>query len=120
MSLKLEYIGAGELARELIGRVPTIVRRQIASGIRRRPRSRPTPAQRDEDANAVVATFERPDGPPVPLLGGYRRRIKPRWAQGFWAVKVLVHLEQAVTLPPHAIELATALAYRAHPAAIAA
>ena len=109
MSLALDHIAARDLARELLERIPTIVRGQLTRSMRRRPRAVAVPQVRAADDRATFATFTRGDAPSLALLNGYRRRIKPRWVQGYWPVAALFHLEAAVPVPPSARELAETL-----------
>ena len=109
MSLELDHIAARDLARELLERIPTIVRGQLTRSMRRRARRIPVPQPRAGEDRGSFATFTRPDAPPLSLLGGYRRRIKPRWAQGYWPVASLLQLDASVPLPPSAHELADTL-----------
>lgn len=107
MSLALDYISTRDLARELLARVPTILRGQIARAIQRKPKARPASAGRFD--RTVFATFTRDDGASMALWEGYRNRIKGRWRQGFWPVRVLLHLDRHVELSPALRELAAAV-----------
>ncbi len=108
MSLQLDDIPARQLARELVTRVPTILRGQLARAFRHAPKSAPASAGAGGARfdRTVFATFTRKDGVSMPLWGGYRNRIKARWRQGFWLVRVLLHLDQEIVLPHELRELA--------------
>ncbi|MEC7901265.1 MAG: class I SAM-dependent methyltransferase [Acidobacteriota bacterium] len=107
MSIQLDHLPAGELAKELLDRTPAILRRRLAQAFRRTTKSRPVSAGANAFDRSVFANFTRDDGTSVPLWSGYRNRIKAQWTGMFWPARLLLHLDRLAQLEPTLREVAT-------------
>ena len=107
MSIQLDHLPAGELAKELLDRTPAILRRRLAQAFRRTTKSRPVSAGVDAFDRSVFANFTRDDGTSVPLWSGYRNRIKAQWTSMFWPARLLLHLDHLTQLETTLREVAT-------------
>ncbi len=94
MAADITYVSTRRLASELVSRTPQLIRNRLPRG--RRAKSPGSNAAIDRTPFDVL---HRPNDSPVELWSGYRSRIKARWPQFFWPVRVLLQLRERIALP---------------------
>jgi ubiquinone/menaquinone biosynthesis C-methylase UbiE len=99
VSAAIRTMSTRRLVRELVARVPRLVRRRLR---RKRGMSR-APASESFD-RTPFGQFERAGLPPVDLWSGYRLSIKG-FSRVFWPMQVLLTLNARVRLPDHLQQL---------------
>ena len=100
MEPDLRDVPAKRLARELALRAPRMIRKRL-----RGQQASLSPGATEPD-RTPFATLERSGLAPVELWSGYRNSIKGRWPKFFWPVRVLLDLDERVSLRPALRQLA--------------